>query len=473
MTAETPAAQEQAREQAQAQAQAQAPGATAELAAFTAGLALPAVPGAVVHEAKRALVDWLAAAFAGAGEPPTDALYRASARLAPGSTATVVGRPERATAPYAALLGGFASHLQDYDDTFNPGDTTVHGSAPVWPVVFALGEQYGVTGAAALAAFVAGFETEARVGIAAGPGHYEVGWHVTGTTGHLGAAASGARLLGLAPEQTAYALGCAGTQAAGLKEVYGTDCKALHPGKAAMDGLLSAVLADEGFTSASTIVEGPRGFLAVMAPAPTTAPLTEGLGTRWHLLANGYKAYPSGSLTHPTLDAVLALRERYGFTADEVASVEARVHPYAATVTGKVRPRTGLDAKFSLTHGAAVALTAARPGLGHFTDAGALDPRTAAAAELVRVVADGSVGKRGAEVTVTLASGKVLKETVAHNKGTPGNPMTDADIEAKFLDAAAPRLGAGPARELLATCWAAEELADFGDLVRRTAGGTA
>ncbi|MEW2550034.1 MmgE/PrpD family protein [Streptomyces sp. NPDC047002] len=454
-------------------AAAAAPGATARLAAFTAGLDLAALPGAVVHEAKRALVDWLAAALAGAGEPPTDALQRASRRLAPGGTATVVGRAERATAPFAALLSGFASHLQDYDDTFNPGDTTVHGSAPVWPVVFALGEQYAVSGAAALTAFVAGFETEARVGIAAGPGHYEAGWHVTGTTGHLGAAACGARLLGLTPGQTAHALGCAGTQAAGLKEVYGTDCKALHPGKAAMDGLLAAVLADEGFTSAPTIIEGPRGFLAVLAPAPTTAPLTEGLGSRWHLKANGYKAYPSGSLTHPTLDALLALRERHGFTADEVASVRARVHPYAATVTGKVRPRTGLDAKFSLTHGAAVALTAPRPALEHFTDEGAADPRTAQVAERVEVVADENIGKRGAEVSVTLRSGRVLSGTVTDNKGTPGNPMTDADLAAKFLDVAAPRLGAGPARSLLDTCWAAEDLADFGDLVRRTAGGAA
>jgi 2-methylcitrate dehydratase PrpD len=446
-------------------------GATVELARFTTELNLSDVPASVVHEAKRALVDWLAAALAGADQPPADALYRTSSRLAPGDQATVVGRRDRTTAPFAALLNGFASHLQDYDDTFNPGDTTVHGSAPVWPVVFALAEQRPVTGSQALAAFIAGFETEARVGCAAGPGHYEVGWHVTGTTGHLGAAAAAAKLLELTPHRAAYALGCAGTQAAGLKEVYGTDCKALHPGKAAMDGLLSGVLADEGFTSSTTIIEGERGFLNVMAPEPSVEPLLAGLGSTWHLAANGYKAYPSGSLTHPTIDGILALRERHALTVHDVAGVEARVHPYAATVTGKIRPRTGLDAKFSLTHGAAAALVAPRPALEHFTDAGATDPAIAAARELVRVIPDASLSKRGAVVTITLHDGRTLREEVAHNKGTPDNPMLDSDIEAKFLDVARSRLGASEAEALLEACWKVEELEDFGEIVRGAAGG--
>jgi 2-methylcitrate dehydratase PrpD len=446
-------------------------GHSARLARFAAGLELSAVPGSVTHEAKRALVDWLAAALAGADQPSADAMCRVSERLAPGGQVTVVGRRERATAPFAALLNGFTSHLQDYDDTFNPGDTTVHGSAPVWPVVFALSEQRPVTGRLALAAFIAGFETEARVGCAAGPGHYDVGWHVTGTSGHLGAAAAAGRVIGLSAERTGHALGCAGTQAAGLKEVYGTDCKALHPGKAAMDGLLSGLLAEEGFTSSATILEGERGLLAVMAPAPTLEPLVEGLGSLWHLAANGYKAYPSGSLTHPTLDAVLALRDRHAFTVRDVASVEARVHPNAATVTGKVRPRTGLDAKFSLTHGAAVALVARRPALEHFTDAGAVDPVVSAVRELVRVVPDGTLSKRSAVVTISLHDGGTLRETVTDNKGTPDNPLLDSDLAAKFMDVATPRLGAAAAARLLDMCWTAEALADFGELVRGAAGG--
>jgi 2-methylcitrate dehydratase PrpD len=439
-------------------------GATRQLAAFAAGLDLADVPEAVVHEAKRALVDWLACALAGAPAEPTAALCRVAATVAPGDQGTVVGRPERVSCAYAALVNGFASHVQDYDDTFNPGATTVHGSAPVWPVLCALAEQRPVPGTLALAAFVAGFETEARVGCAAGPGHYEVGWHVTGTAGHLGAAAAAARAIGLSAEATGQALGCAGTQAAGLKEVYGTDCKALHPGKAAMDGLLSGLLVEEGFTSSSTILEGSRGFLAVLAPEPRVEPLTDGLGSTWYLAANGYKAYPSGSLTHPTIDALLALRP--GFATADVVAVEARVHPYAASVTGKVRPTTGLDAKFSLTHGAAVALLT-RPGLVHFTDAGALDPAIVRLRELVTVVPDATLSKRAAVVTVTLADGRTLREEVADNRGTPDNPLRDDDLAAKFLDVAVPLLGEQRATALLADCWRVTELADFGTLVRQ------
>ena len=441
-------------------------GATVRLARFATELTPEAIPAPVWHEAKRALVDWLAAALAGAGEPATDALCRAAARLAPGDQASLVGRAERASAPFAALINGFASHVQDYDDTFNPGDTTVHGSAPVWPVIFAVSEQHQVSGATALTAFVAGFEVETRVGRAAGAGHYEAGWHVTGTTGHLGAAAASARLLGLDPLRGAQALGTAGTQAAGLKEVYGTDGKALHPGKAAMDGLLSGVLAQEGFTSTTTILEGERGFLRVLAPEPKPELLVHELGRHWNLPANGYKAYPSGSLTHPTIDALRQLRDEHGIRAEDVDTVHARVHPYAATVTGKVNPRTGLDAKFSLTHGAAVALLAARPGLAHFTDRGATDPDTAALRGRITVVADASVSKRGASVTVALRDGTVRRAEVANNRGTPDNPLTDNELAAKFTDVAAPRLGAGNAELLLEQCWHADQLTDFATLVR-------
>ncbi|MET7994392.1 MmgE/PrpD family protein [Amycolatopsis sp. NPDC005232] len=440
---------------------------TRSLAAFASALAYEDLPEQVVHEARRALIDWLACALAGASATGTGALVRVAGRVGPGTT-TLIGRRERASAPFAALVNGFASHVEDYDDTFNPGGTTVHGSAPVWPVVFASAEQVPISGARALAAFVAGFETETRVGLAAGPEHYEAGWHVTGTTGHLGAAAAAANLLGLAPDVTAQAFGTAGTQAAGLKNVYGTDGKALHPGKAAMDGLLAGLAAAEGFTSSTDILEGERGFLAVLSPAPKPDRLTEGLHKTWHVLANGYKAYPSGSLTHPTLDAIRTLRARHGFTAEEVSEVEARVHPYAATVTGKVRPRTGLDAKFSLTHGAAVALVAQRPGLEHFSDAGATDPVLMEVRERVTVVADLTLTKRGAVVTVTTSDGQRFTESVADNRGTPDNPLPDDDLAAKFLDTAAPRLGAEPARELLDLCWRISADEDFAALVRRT-----
>lgn len=444
------------------------PGSSAALADFAARLEFTDLPGDVVHEAKRTLIDHVGVALAAANHPSVDAMLRASRRLAGPGTHTVIGRPETVPMPYAALVNGFAAHLLDYDDTFNPGDTTVHGSAPVWPVVFALAETAPTAGRDALAAFVAGFETECRLGRAAGDGHYEIGWHVTGTVGHVGAAAAGGRMLRLAPATLNQALGSAGTQAAGLKAVYGTDGKALHAGKAAMDGLLAATMAAEGITSSTEIMEGSRGFLAVMSPNPDPDKLVERLGEHWHLLANGYKAYPSGSLTHPAIDAVLSLRAEHGFGATEVKRVRATVNTKAATVTGKVDPRTGLDAKFSLTHGVAVALVAARPRLDHFTDEAAVDREIASVRELIDVTAAADIGKRAAEIVVELIDGRSVSRRIDANRGTPDNPLTDDELGAKFTDNAVPRLGIQGAARLLEACWAVDTAADFAELVAMT-----
>ena len=444
------------------------PGLTAVLADYAARLQFSDLPDEVAHEATRALVDHIGVAVAAADHPAVDALVRVAHRSTGPGTHALIGRAETVSMPYAALINGFSAHLLDYDDTFNPGDTTVHGSAPVWPVLFALAGQRPVTGAEALTAFVAGFEAECRLGRAAGDAHYEIGWHVTGTVGHVGAAAAAGRLLMLSPHVLNMAMGNAGTQAAGLKAVYGTDGKPLHAGKAAMDGLLSAVMAEEGITSSTEIVEGARGFLAVLSPDPTPGKLTEKLGEQWHLLANGYKAYPSGSLTHPAIDAVLALRAEHGFAVTDVKRVRATVNSKAATVTGKVDPRTGLDAKFSLTHGVAAALIA-RPRLEHFTDAAAVDPEIAAVRDLIDVVSDAAVGKRAAAVTVDLTDGTSLTHVVEANKGTPENPLTDGDLAEKFTDNVAPRLGRVAADALLTACWGiagADDIATIARLAR-------
>ncbi|WNG86333.1 MmgE/PrpD family protein [Mycobacterium sp. ITM-2016-00317] len=443
-------------------------GLTSALAAYAAELQFVDLPDAVVHEAKRALIDHIGVAVVASGEASVDALVRVSARLVGFGSYTLMGRRETTSMPYAALTNGFAAHLFDYDDTFNPGDTTVHGGAPVWPVIFALAENQTVTGREALTAFAAGFEVACRLGRAAGDTHYEIGWHVTGTAGHVGAAAAAGRALNLTPHLLTMALGSAGTQAAGLKSVYGTDGKPLHAGKAAMDGLLSAVMAQEGITSSSDIIEGPRGILAVMSADPAPAKLLEELGSRWHLLANGYKAYPNGSLTHPAIDAVLQLRAQHGFVVADVKRVRASVNSKAATVTGKVDPRSGLEAKFSLTHAVAVALLARRPQPEHFTDSAARDPEVAAARALIDVLSDTAIGKRAAEVTVELADGTSVTCRIDDNKGTPDNPLSDDELTEKFTDNVAPRLGAEAAGVLAAACWAAEHADDFAGIVRLT-----
>jgi 2-methylcitrate dehydratase PrpD len=445
-------------------------GHTVALAQFNAQLTRSEIPETVAHQAKRALVDHLAVAFAGSAEPASVKLRSAAARLAPSDQATIIGSRQRTSAPFAALLNGHSSHVLDYDDTYNPGRTTIHGSSSVWPVIFALSELARLDGRSALESYVAGFETEARVADAAGPAHYDIGWHVTGTAGHLGGAAAAAKVLGLSAEQTVNALGCAATQAAGLKEVYGSDCKPLHPGKSAMDGLLAGVLASEGFTSRTTSLEGKQGLLRLMSTDPDPDLLVKDLHSFWHLAQTGFKAYPSGSLTHPAVDCLLDLHKRHGLLAHDVESVQARVHRYAATVTGNANPTTSTEAKFSLAHCVAIALLKHRLIPADFDTAVVNDAVVTELRSRVQVSIDPDVGKRGASVTVRLRDGRMLESAVTANRGTPDNPMRDEDLEKKFLSGAVGVVGEERAKQMLEHCWGLENLDDLSLVVKASAG---
>lgn len=440
---------------------------SAALAAFAAGIRTESLPADVTHQATRCLVDWLGCTIAGSATPESERVRAGITALDPqGSRAApVIGTTQRASAGYAALANGIAAHVLDFDDTFNPDRTTIHGSAPLWPAIAAAGELATVSGPAAVAAFVAGFEVQTRVAVAAGPGHYDVGWHVTGTVGHIGAAVAVARLLGLSAEQTLAALGTGATQSAGMKVVYGSMGKSLHAGKAAMDGLVSGFLARDGFTSSTESVEGHRGFLHLFSPDPTPARAIEGLGSTWFLPRDGFKPYACGSLTHPPAQALLELRAEHGLTADDVASVDAYVHDYVKTTTGLAEPRTGLEGKFSIYHVLAVALADGAAFLDQFTDERVADPGLARLRDRVHVHVDDQQTKDSARVVVMLQDGSTLERHVAHNLGTPDNPMSDRQLEDKFSALAAPVIGADRTQELAATCWKLMEIGDIRDLI--------
>jgi 2-methylcitrate dehydratase PrpD len=444
-------------------------GATGRLAQFVVETGAGRLPDDVLHQAKRCLVDWLGVAIVGATEEGSRILARVSASLAPGGDATVVGQVGRLPVPFAALVNGFQSHVLDFDDTYNPGLTTVHGSAPVWPAVFAVGEWKRVSGRAALAAFAVGWEVQVRIARAAGRAHYDVGWHVTGTVGHFGAAAAGASLLGLDVAHVTHAFGTAGTQAAGLKQVYGSMGKAFHPGKAAMDGVLAATLAAEGFTSDDAILEGRVGFWSVLSDGAEPDRATERLGEHWELLDDGFKAYACGSLMHPTIDAVISLRREHGIDPAQVIEIAPRVHPYLSWVMAKETPRTGLDGKFSATHCAAVAMLDGAAGMAQFTDARVTSPDVVAMRDCVHFQYDDALPKDAAYVTITLADGRQLEHATSHNKGTPGNPMSDDELSAKFVDLASVVIGEDRARSLLDELWRFEAHDDIGGLVRSCA----
>jgi 2-methylcitrate dehydratase PrpD len=446
------------------------PSLTRQLAAFAVSVAEPGLPGDVIHNAKRSLLDWVAAVLAGVRDPAAAKLHAVIAQVAPEPAAAVVGTGLRTSVPFAALANGYASHLQDFDDVYNPVQTTVHLGSCVWPAILALSELRPLAGPDAVASLVAGFETGARVGRAAGVGHYESSWQVTGTVGRLAAAAAAARALGLSAEQGTNALGIAAAQAAGIREIYGSDTKALQPGKAAMDGVLAGLLAQGGFTSRDTALEGERGLLGAISPSPDFGLLTEGLNEVWHLRENGHKLYPSASLSHPVVDAAVFVHGDPSFRLADVEEIEARMLPFAAQVTSQRHPQPGAQAKFSSPHCVSVALTTGGLGLDSFGAATVDDPGIRALREKVQVCPDESVGKRGAVLSARLRDGSVVRRAVEQNRGTPGNRLTDRDLEAKLIGVVAPRLGPEVAQQVIRACWGLTGLASVTEVPAAVSG---
>jgi 2-methylcitrate dehydratase PrpD len=364
------------------------------------------------------------------------------------------------------LVNGQAGHVLDFDDTLMSPETTLHGCAPILPVATALAEAQSASGYELLRSFVVGFEVAARVALAAGKSHYDAGWHVTGTTGHLGAAATAGLLVGLADQQVTQAFGIAATQASGLKEVYGSSSKSLHAGRAASDGLLAALLAAEGYTGGTTVLEGHFGFLNLFSTDPRPERLTEGLGEHWLILQDGFKPYACGSLVHAAIDAAIAIGREHRPDPGQIESISARVHWHVASTTGKTDLKSGLDGKFSAAHCLAVALVDHAVGPAQFTDERVFDPTIASLRERVTLNVDDRCGRDEATVSITLRDGRVLDHSVDHASGTPENPVSDDTLSAKFLGLVTPRLGEERAQQLLQAAWVADTLTRAAELAR-------
>jgi len=229
---------------------------TKALSEYIVKLKFSDLPKDVVEGAKLCFLDWLGVTLSGSKEPLTNILATVAEEQGGKPQATLIGRKKKASLLQAALINGAASHALDFDDVHL--GMMGHPSAPVFPAILALGEWKKVSGEQFISAFIAGFEAECRVSSIVYPEHYLCGWHATGTLGHFGAAAACANLIGLTPSQTVYALGIAGTQASGIKQVFGTMCKPFHAGKAAMNGLLSALLAEKGLLPPPICWKGVR-----------------------------------------------------------------------------------------------------------------------------------------------------------------------------------------------------------------------
>lgn len=437
-------------------------GVTRELAEFVAGFDKSQLPLEVKHQVARSLVNWAGCAVGGSAHP---ALLKAMDAFKPflgAGHASILGRTERIDALHAALFNGISSHVLDFDDTHHA--TLVHPSGPVFSALLALSEFHPIDGETFVTAIALGIEVECRIAMGVCPAHYDIGWHVTGTVGGFGAAAAVGYALKLNVQQMSWAFGIAATQAAGLREVFGTMCKSLHPGRAAQSGLSAALMAQQGFTSSERVLEAPRGFAHVMSVNPHLSDSLVGLGRRWVVMDNAFKPYACGLVIHPVIDGCISLHKKLGARTASIEQVHLRVNPLVLELTGKTEPRTGLEGKFSVYHSAAVVLIDGLSTSKHYTDTVVNRADVVALRPKVSAEVDKSVAVDEAFLSITFSDGAVLTQHVEHALGSLQKPMSDADINLKFLDLTAGKFSKEKSHRALEQCWLVSQLTNAGDL---------
>lgn len=421
------------------------------------------VPADVRREAARALVNYVGCALGGCRDAAVDAAIRALGPFSGPPTAAVLGRPERLDPMHAALMNGISSHVEDFDDT--TPQNYIHPSSPVASALFAYASANPVSGLDLAHAFVLGVEAESRIGNAVYPAHYDAGWHITGTAGIFGAAVAVGRLRGLDVQQMMWALGLAATQAAGLREMFGSMGKAFHPGRAAQNGYASALLAEAGFTAGERGIEGPRGFAAVQAARFDLSRVTERLGEDFNLRRNTYKPFPCGIVNHPTIEACIDIHRGHGVAAGDIRAVRLRVAPLVLDLCNQQNITRGLQGKFSVHHGAAVGLVRGRAGVQEYTDAAVNDPFVKQVRERTTAVGDPALTEDQARVEVELADGRVVRGSVEQSLGNIHRPLSDEQLAAKFRAQAVLALPDTQVERVLDLCWRLADLADASSLV--------
>jgi 2-methylcitrate dehydratase PrpD len=410
----------------------------------------------VLHHAKRAVIDWHAALYPGSVTPPATLLERALAEeIGRGGARLADGR--RANVRAAALINGAAAHTAEVDDIYRDG--IYHPGAPTIAAALAIGQSRGASGEDFLRAVIVGYEISTRIAGAMGRAHYRY-WHNTGTIGCFGAASAAAEIIGLDRVRFAHALATVATFAAGLQQAFRSDSmsKPMHAGRAAEAGATAALAAAEGLTGSLDIMEGEAGFGRAMGEGPDWGRALATLGEDFHVCRMTVKNHACCGHAFAAIDGALALKAQMGVAADEIARV--RVGGYRATleVAGIADPATAAEARFSTPYLVATALTHGSVRLAAFEPPRLDDKSTRALMKRVELALDPAIdaafpAQRAARVAIEARDGRRGEHFQATRKGDPDLPLSDAELEAKYLELAAPVLGDEGARTLLARLW--------------------
>ena len=402
---------------------------TRQLADVLARTRYSDLPEQVKTDARRSVLDWLGSALAGSKEAPAQMVRSVVAGLGMSDQATVF-HGGRASAAAAALANGVASHILELDDVHK--GSTLHAAAPIIPAALAVAEREHSSGESFLLAVIVGYEAALRIGEAVNPSHYRF-WHPTGTAATFGAAAAAGSLLHLSQHEMLMALGTAGTQAAGLWEFNadGAMSKHLHPGKAAFNGVLAADLARAGFTGATRILEGDRGFFNATSQNWDATRITDRLREHWKITENCYKLHSCCGHTHTAIDMALDLK------GAPVRDIHIQTYAAGYQIVKEMHPQTPYQAQFSIAYGVAAALTDNAVGLAQFKPARLNDPRIQALLARTRVTVEPDLTAKypaawPVRLTVTLDDGTVIQKASDYPRGNPENPVATSVLEQKL-----------------------------------------
>ena len=417
----------------------------------------------VIHHAKRAVIDWYAAFLPGSLVAPATLLEQAFAEdLDRGNARLASGR--RATLRAAALINGAASHSVEFDDIYR--DAGYHAGSPVISAALAAAQAHGATGEQFLRGVIVGYEISTRIGEAVMPSHYNF-WHTTGTVGSFGAAAAVATILGCNREQFAHALATVGTFAAGLQQAFRSQAmtKPLHSGHAADVGAMAAMAAAKGVTGASDILEGEVGFGAAMSVNPDWTKAVRGLGVDYHITQMTFKNHGCCGHTFAPIDGLLHLQKTHGLSWRDVQRVRIATYKAGTDIVDNPAPEGAYQAKFSLQYVAAHALVHGSVRLSAFEPERLKDPNVRAVLAKVEVAADPELSKgypnqRAAHVEIETVDGRKFAHFQPTRKGDPDLPLSDDELNDKFLELALPVIGDKVARQLLAVLWSLEKSRD-------------
>jgi 2-methylcitrate dehydratase PrpD len=434
---------------------------TSRLADFAVGSEFGALPGVVTSEGIRAFVNWMGCVLGGCRDPAVAIAAAVAQECGGARQSTLIGRAAKADVASAAFVNCLSSAVNAFDDTHLA--TVTHPTGPVASALLAYAERRPVRGTEFITALAAGIELECRMSnvVVAPPSHASMGIYITGLTGPIGAAAALGRLMRLDREHMAWAIGLAATKGAGIRATHGSMAGAVVPADAARSGVLAAQMAQGGFTCSPDLLEARRGFIEVHAPGADPSAAVDRLGDHFEMLANSYKPYPCGIVIHPAIDACLDLAGRLPRNA-RLESLSLRVHPLALALADRRMPASVFEAQVSLFHWCAVALLRRTAGLAELSPACIDDSDIAGWRQRILATADPSLGRDEAFAEARLRDGTVLVSHASHARGSIARPLSDTELDDKFLKQAREVLPADAATELLGRCRSITSAGDVG-----------